>query len=84
MDLTELVVAFIAAWKLASVISALSKLNFQVVSLTFIFGVFLTLILDIAGAWKDMSGLEKSYLYWDCSLLPPLLRQLRSAHYSPL
>jgi predicted nuclease with TOPRIM domain len=59
VDLTELVVAFIAAWKLASVISALSKLNFQVVSLTFIFGVFLTLILDIAGAWKDMSGLEK-------------------------
>lgn len=58
--LTELVVAFVAAWKLASAIEAISKLKAETLLLTAILGIFLTLVFDIANAWNDMTGLEKA------------------------
>lgn len=58
--LTDLVVAFIAAWAIGKVVSGVTALVQSMNPLVAILGSALILFTAIAGAWDDMSGLQKA------------------------
>lgn len=65
--LTQMVIAFIAAWKLAkpigdiiNFIGGLSKLSVTAAAVVGVLTLLLGLVFAVANAWNNMSGLEKA------------------------
>lgn len=58
--LTDLVVGFIAAWALGTVIAGVAKLVGVLSPLKILLGLIAGLAIAVVSAWKDMSPLEKA------------------------
>lgn len=58
-ELIELVVAFVAAWKITQIILSVVKLVSELKPMAIILAVILTLVIKVIAAWGNMTTMEK-------------------------